>query len=518
VIIKKFLKTVKDNDLHLWVFATGAIVLVIEVVAVRILAPYFGNTLFSVSSVLSVVLLALSAGYWVGGNMADKNPKREIFYGIILASGGLLLLMEVVRNLVLEVISRYFSISIGPLLAATVLFIGPAFLLGMLSPFAIKLKSIENKEAGIGRVTGGIFFWSTLGSISGSLSAGFLLIPFFGVNVIMLSIGAILIIMGATPLLFRKYFSTNSLVVLLLGAGSLFVATLAAHSGVAAGVLYQADGIYEQITVREGTYNGRSARFLLQDRNNSAASFMNSDELVYDYTKYYSLYEVFDTTLERALVIGGGAYSIPEALLNEPTQPIVDVSEVEPSLYGIAQEYFGVQESDRLNNYLQDGRRFLSKSENKYDVIYGDVYQSTLSIPSHFTTVEFFELVRDRLTDDGVFISNVVGDQYQGPDAFFLSEMKTFRSVFPNSFFFAVRSPDNKSTQNIMMAGILGDGSYDIDYEKLSSSENPILSELESHVINPEKFDLDQHQLITDNHAPIDYLILKQLERRGGAY
>ena len=515
--MKQWLKHFRENDLYAWVFVTGAVVLVIEVVAVRILAPYFGNTLFSVSSVLSVVLLALSAGYWFGGNLADKTPKRSLFYSIIGASGLLVLLLELVRSTILEVISDNFSLASGPLVSAVILFIGPAFLLGMLSPLAIKLKSVENKKIGIGRVTGGMFFWSTLGSISGSLSAGFVLIPQFGVDSIMLGVAVTLIALGGLPLVFwENRLSSRQAAVVVLLVGALVATVVLSRQALAGNVLYQADGVYERIKIWDGEYEGRPARFLTQDRSSSSAAYLNSDDLVFEYSKYYELYHGFHTTLENTLVLGGGAYSLPKAFLNEPDQPQVDVVEIEPSLLELSHKYFDLPYSDRLHNHVEDGRRFLKRSDTEYDLIFGDVYKSLLSIPSHFTTVEFFELIRDRLSDDGVFVSNLAGDTYRVNDSFTLAEMRTFRSVFPNSYFFATRTAGFPGTQNIVMVGAKNGSPNSIDYEALKGID-PTFENLKERLIDPTRFRLDDHQLITDNYAPVDYLVSRLLSRSRGA-
>ncbi|MDX1765423.1 MAG: fused MFS/spermidine synthase, partial [Candidatus Saccharimonadales bacterium] len=242
---RSFLKMLKDNDLHAWVFTTGAIVLIIEVVAVRILAPYFGNTLFAYSSVISVILLALSAGYWYGGQLADRKPERRLFYSLIAAGGLLLLFIETFREPLLEAANRNLSLTTGPLLSSIILFIGPALLLGMLSPMAIKIRSVEQPKTGIGTIAGGMFFWSTLGSISGSLAAGFWLVPTFGVDAIMLSQGVILILLGGLPLLRLGVISLRMLVGLFALTSGLGVFSAVANSVDKPYIIYESDGIYE---------------------------------------------------------------------------------------------------------------------------------------------------------------------------------------------------------------------------------------------------------------------------------
>ena len=190
----------KKISLSFTVFLTGACVLVIEVVATRILSPYFGNTIFTVSSVISVVLLALSAGYYLGGKLADRFPTEKFFYSIILASGLSVILLQFLMLFFLPVIGYALPITGGPLVSAVFLFFLPSFLLGTLSPFAVKLQGQYFPEKGLGSIAGEIFFWSTLGSIFGSLLAGFVLIPRFGINNIISAIAAVLVVLGLCPL------------------------------------------------------------------------------------------------------------------------------------------------------------------------------------------------------------------------------------------------------------------------------------------------------------------------------
>lgn len=508
---KKLFDVIKKNDLHLWVFVTGAIVLIIEVVAVRILAPYFGNTLFSISSVLSVVLLALSAGYWYGGKLADKSPDRIIFYGIIATSGFLLLMMEAIREPILELASEALSLTTGPLISSIILFIGPAFMLGMLSPMAIKIKTVENPKMGVGTVTGGVFFWSTLGSISGSLLAGFVLIPNFGIDIIMLAISLILIFMGAIPLTKSRLVNPKVLVVLVLLSTGIGIFATAVQSASEPGVLHDQDGVYEHLTVREYEHEGRRARLLEQDRSHSGAVYVDSDDLVFDYAEYSAIVNAFNIQLDDILTVGGGTYTIPRYFLSHSHQPNIDVVEIEPSLIDLAYRYFGLPFSDRLTNYVDDGRRFVNQTDKKYDFMFVDVYQALFSVPVHFTTQEFFELARNHLTDDGILISNIIGDQYDQGRSFLLSEMKTFDSVFENSYFFNVSSSGSKRISNYIFLGV--NGKQKIDFKSLRDDPNPILANLEDHVINVSESNLEQQILLTDDYAPVDFLIMQMLNR-----
>ena len=511
-------KKLKDIFLLISVFATGAAVLVIEVVAMRILSPYFGNTIYTSSSVLGVVLAALSLGYYLGGRGADKFPLHIFFYGIICLSGLFVLFMQALIFSLLPILSFFFSISAGPLVASMVLFFVPAFCLGMLSPFAIKLHGSTaltasgSDGANIGKRSGEIFFWSTTGSIFGSLFSGFFLVPHFGLTAIILSTGVFLVVWGIAGLYVfgaPKVFLIAACVLAVYAA--LLVWSHEPKKNPA--TVYEKNGTYELVKIVDGEWQGRPARFLFQDRSYSAAMYFDSSELVYDYTKYYELYKLVNPDASRALVIGGGAYSIPKALLAESSAMRVDVAEIEPELLELAQRYFKFSpDLSRFQNYTEDGRRLLAHpptgGEKPYDIIYSDVYYSLFSVPSHFTTQEFFVLAKSRLSSNGVFIANFGGFLQGEGAAFILSEIKTFNSVFPNHYYFAVTSPDSTKVQNIIFLGLNDSASINVTAVAQNFSGD-FFAALPQKLIDEKALNIFGTKLMTDNYAPIEYLVGK---------
>lgn len=508
----------KKHSLLFVVFITGASVLIIEIVAVRILSPYYGNTIFTVSSVISVILAALSLGYYIGGKLADRHPSLQQFFSIILISGLSVLFLQFLNLTFLPVLGYKLSITSGPLIFAIILFFLPAFLLGTLSPFAIKLQKLRFPTEGVGSVVGNVFFWSTLGSIFGSLVAGFVLIPQFGINQIIISTGVLLLLIGLIPLFLlgvvKKIVSPVILIVLATGA----LTFISFHQS-RTDVVYSSDGIYEKITIYDGQSSGRPTRFFQQDRSNSGAMFLDSNDptdLVFDYTKYYSLYKIFTPDVKNALVIGGGAYSIPKALLQELPNATVDVSEIEPSLLDLAREYFRVTDNPRLHNFVEDGRRFLHDSNKRYNLIFSDVYYSFFSVPSHFTTQEFFAIVKEKLSEDGVFIASMIGDLSRQQPSLIMSEIKTFQTVFPNSYFFAVTSPERTDLQNIIFVGYNSDREINVSSPLLVQHPDPIIRSLQNKIIDVERFDLSPYPILTDNFSPVEYLTAQVLQKNLG--
>ncbi len=487
------------------VFLTGACVLIIEVVATRILSPYFGNTIFTVSSIISVVLAALSIGYYVGGRVADRYPNETFFYGLITLSGVATILMYALQLIALPFVGYSLTLMSGPLVMALLLFFLPSFMLGMLSPFSVKLQALQYPHKGAGSVAGDIFFWSTAGSIAGSLSAGFVLIPHLGVNRIVEIVAAVLIVVGGANLIRlraqKKTFVKLGLVVAVT-VGLHFLSLLGN-----AGTVYSHDGVYEKLTIYDTTYRGRPARFLLQDRSNSGAMFLDNPELAFDYTKYISLYRLFTPHATRVLALGGGAYSIPKAVLEKIPSSTVDVTEIEPRLFDLSKKYFAVPSTPRLTNFVVDGRRFVHDTPHRYDIIFSDVYYSLYSIPTHFTTQEFFAAAKQKLAPGGIFMANLIGSLSRSDPSFLMSEIKTFRSVFPNSYFFAVDSPTSTRAQNIIFVGYNSTSTINFSAPTVLQSTDPLIAGLSAHRIDPDRFDLSATPLFTDNYAPVEYFL-----------
>lgn len=511
-------KLLKQNLLPFSVFVTGACVLVIEIVAVRALSPHYGNTIFAVSSVISVILAALSIGYYIGGKFADKYPSLRFFYSIIMVSGVVVLGVYYISLSLLPILSSLLPITSGPLISSLILFLLPALLLGTLSPYAIKLQSLQVPEEGIGTISGKMFFWSTLGSIIGSLLTGFVLIPNLGVANIFIATGVTLFILGFLPLLF---FGLDSKKILKLASIFVFVTyiTISGVNNSHAVYLYSEDGVYELIQVYDSTKDDRPVRVFKQDRSASGAMFLDTDDptdLVQKYTNYYALYKVFQPELKDVLVIGGGVYSIPKALLHELPDVSVDVSEIEPSLYDLSKRYFNLVDDPRLKTYTDDGRRMLQDSDKQYDMIFSDVYYSLFSIPSHFTTQEFFTVAKESLAEDGIFVANLIGELSRQEPSLIFAEMKTFQSVFPNSYFFAVNDPNSIDNQNIIFVGYNSDKIIDLTEAAVSENEDPFISSLASKFIDTTRYELSPYPILTDDFAPVEYLTSKVLQHTFG--
>ncbi len=505
MMLKKISQFFKRYQILITVFLTGACALVIEIVGMRLLTPYFGNTMFTTSSVISVFLAALSFGYYFGGALADKKPSFTVFYMIILFSGISVMIIQIIKYGILPNIWSFFSIITGPIVTSIILFLIPGFLLGMLSPFAIKLQQKKFPKMGVGKISGEIFFWSTFGSIFGSIITGFILIPNFEINSIVIGTAGLLFILSflhLMPFIFKKKIILFSVIAAL---GITLIAVLMTLR-LSRKYVYKKEGLYQLITIIDGVNEeNKPTRNLFLDLNNSGARFMNSKDLAFNYTKYYEIYKFINPNIKNALFIGGGTYTLPEKVIETNKNITADVIEIEPGLYDLAKEYFDIKENPRMVNHVTDGRRFLTDTQKKYDYIFGDAYLSHHSVPAHLTTVEFFNMAKEKMNKDGIFIVNIIGSLDPKAPPFLYSEIKTFRTVFPNSFFVATRGPENKDVQNIIFVGINGNKQIDWNDKLITGSISKNIREIPQNLITVSDSYLAKYSIFTDDFAPVDY-------------
>lgn len=509
------------------VFITGACVLIVEVVAVRMLSPYFGNTIYTFSSVISVILLALSSGYYFGGKLADQHPKPTIYFSTVVVSGATLALLYAFSKSLLQAISESLPLTYGPLVTTALLFLLPALLIGVLSPFAVRLQSDMLPKSGIGTVSGRISFFSTAGSIFGSLLAGFVLIPQFGIHRIFVSVAIFLMLTGLAGLVLtgaKREFTHKVIIFCMLAAS---IQMLGAPT-LAASVIYQKDGVYERLSVSEGKYKERPVRFFTQDRSNSSAMYLDSDDpkdLVFEYSRYYRLVELFQPKVERTVTLGGGVYSIPKAMLAQYPNAQVEAVEIESRLEEIAKEYFALPNDKRLSLHTEDGRRYLKTSKQTYDLIFSDVYSSLYSLPSHFATEEFFGLASSKLSGDGLFMANIIGDLSRSPKSLVPTLVKTAQRSFKQVYLIAVISPYSMNTQNFILVGTNSDKTLDPSSPAVRSHDSKTIRDISQHLVDLDRYNFDQYTSLTDDYMPTDNMSAALLRRsfdgegkNGGSY
>lgn len=481
--------------IYITVFVTGAAVMILELLGTRILAPYLGLSLYVWTSVIGVILAALSIGYMLGGRLADKNPNIETLRKIILGSAATFLLLSLVKDIVPMLLTRFGALS-GSLLASIVLFLPGSLLLAMVSPYAIKLKLNELNKTG--RTAGDLYAFSTAGSIAGTFLAGYILIPNFQTSTIVLAMAVVLLL---TAILLKPLKLSNiikiAIIVFAVGAAGQKIEG-------AKNVVASMPSAYAQISVIDHTINGRPARLLLTDSEVDSGMYLDSDELAFEYSKFFNLDEYFHPAPKRALLLGGGAYSIAKDFLQRYPDSSIDVVEIDPRVTEAARKYFKLTDLPGLKTHHEDGRVFVNRRDNMYDIIYNDAFSSYYAIPYQLTTLEAVQAMYNNLNENGAVIVNVISAIDGEMSDFFKAEHKTFQAVFPKVFAYAVDDPqDAAKVQNIVLVGLKNE-------DFVAPASVALKTNIRSYLENEIQPKIpDETPVLTDEFAPVDYYITK---------
>lgn len=488
----------KKYLLEIIVFICGAVVMILELTGSRVMAPYLGTSLFVWSSLIGLILGALSLGYWYGGKVADKNPGWKQFSLIILISALLIGLTAWGKDVALILINSLTKdVRFGSILASLLLFAPASVTLGMISPYAVRLK-IESLTTS-GKTVGNLYAISTLGSIFGTFLAGFYLISHFGTTSLIFILA---ITLAITSLI--AFYEKPAIKLLLI---IIFVSSLAGWQIVRAEAenfgYIDVDTAYQRVNIFNDIdkATGKVVRYMKTD-NYAVQSgiFLDSDELVFDYTKFYRLSRHFKPDPKNALMLGGAAYTYPRDFLKNYPGASIDVVEIDPEITALARKYFNLKDDPRLSIIHEDGRTFLNRNEKKYDVIFGDAFKS-FNPPFQLTTLEAVKLLSDSLADDGVVLINLIS-AIEGPKGELLrAELKTFQQVFPETAVFEVSTSDPYEAQNIMLVAMKNETGY--------TSNDPEMNAMLSHRWQI-KITGDM-PVITDDFAPVDNYLLELL-------
>jgi spermidine synthase len=425
------------------VFVSGAVVMALELVGSRILAPVFGDSIFVWGALIGVVMAALSLGYYVGGRMADRNPSYGVFSMILISAGVLILLIPLSSPFILEV--TYLSGAgerYGPILASLLLLAAPTTLLGMVSPYSVRM-STESIST-LGGISGSLTSISTAGSLFGTFFTVFVLIPSFGVRQIIFSLGIVVIAVAVVGMTLLEKGLILSLVLVLM-MPSLFTGG-GPFLGISGNALVRKDTPYSTLTVIDSVAEGTRTMYL-NNMPHSAMYLNGSNRAVFRYTDYFNLAFLFNPEAERILFIGGGGFSGPKQFLEYYPNATVDVVEIDPDVVAVARKHFGVKQDPRLRVFTMDGRSFL-RDAGIYDIVVLDAYSKTY-VPFHLMTLEFFKALDEHLSPDGVVVSNLISSLIGDTSELLQAEVATIKGVLPQVYLFPTRSRQLAMVQNI---------------------------------------------------------------------
>ncbi len=422
--------------------ATGAIVMSFEMLGSRYLNPYFGSGIYTWAALISTVLAALTAGYFLGGMIGDRTVSAAVLGAIIAVASVYLLVLPGFAGALLGFFANSIDdVRTGSLYAAFAIMFVPVTLLGVYSPFAIRLVLKAAQQSGT--ISGTIYGVSTAGSIIGTLGTTFFLIPQIGTRAITLLLGAtglccafLLIVIDRAVVARRDARLMTVLIALAtcLAAGNNARADGLIDEGIRAQMLQHGDGQIAHIETeynnlfidKHGSLLGLSSMFKGRpDYVESIADLKDPDALPVSYNRTIAVALTYPPAAKRILMIGMGAGSISTYLGRAMPDTQIDVVELDPGVIAAGEKYFGLRQTDKVRFIDSDGRVYLNRHKDQYDLILLDAFRE-LGIPFHMLTKEFYALVKDHLAPGGAVASNVAANT-----KLYVSTLMTLRAVFP---------------------------------------------------------------------------------------
>jgi len=429
-------------------FLAGASVMIVEISGNRLIAPTYGNTIFTWTALIGVVLVALSVGAYLGGILADRAPRFTVLGGLLLGGGIFTLVIPYIAVLTGEVVSPARMI-MGPLVMSSFLFAIPGILFGAVSPFAVKMLSVLRPDHAVGRSAGAIGMVGSLGSFVGTFLTGFWLLSAFDLRVIILGVGVLLSLLGLVAwwVGHKDKKQLAGLSVLLAAA---FAVGLTAGAAPHPNEIFSKNTYYHKVRVLEED----GIRTLMLDSTVEGAIYTaRDDSLPMAYQNSWQLLKLEeDFPMEKALFLGAGAFGMPIHLSRHWPDAEIEVAEIDPEVIEVGRRFFRLDEQPQVVSYAADGRVFLQTREDRqYNLIFGDAYSGVSYIPPHMVTREFFELVDERLADGGVYMMNVIGALKGEKSGVVAGVLASMAGVFPHIEVYPVHSRDLYAFQNIVI-------------------------------------------------------------------
>ena len=382
------------------VFGAGTGSLATEIAASRMLAPYFGSSTIVWANLIGIVLAGLALGYWLGGRLADRRPERRLL-GLIVLAAALWVAMTpfVARPFLDAAVGNLDEASagavVGSFFAVLLLFAPAVVLLGMVSPFAIRLAITDVQSAGA--VAGRFYALSTFGSLLGTFVPALIAIPLVGTQRTLLATAALLAV-SASFLLGRK-------AVVLAGVLAALVAIPPGAVKAEPGLLHEEDSLYQFIQVIQRD-DGR--RLLRLNEGVAVHSVWRRDTVLTGgvWDAFLALPPLLDRPLRSVAILGNAGGTTARALGRFYPQARVDGVELDPAVSRVGRRWFGMEDNPRLTVHDADARPFLRSTDERYDLIVVDAYRQPY-VPFYLATREFFRLARERLEPGGILALNI---------------------------------------------------------------------------------------------------------------
>ena len=495
--------------LYLTEFFAGMSVMAVELGASRLLAPYFSSSQIVWTIIIGTIMIAMALGNIYGGRMADRDPNPDRLYGRIVIASIWIALIPVLGKYIILGISALlvFTISTNFLIWAAfatcmVLFVFPLFLLGTVTPSLVKytVNSLDDS----GRTVGTLGAFNTIGSIIGTFLPTFITIPAVGTSVTFLIFAGILLLLAFLYFVANRMKSRPVAVAVLI----LLIACIFGSSDHFAfwedDLVYEGESVYNYLQVNE---NEEQVSLLTNVLFGVQSVYQKDQGLTGTFCDYALAGPLMAGQSEKerldVLMLGVGAGTYASQCEHYFDNVQVEGVEIDGKITELANTYFDMPQDVKVTTY--DGRAFLEVSDQKYDVIFVDAYQD-ITIPFQMSSVEFFTLVREHLTEDGVMVVNLnMWEETEGDINAHL--MDTIAQVFPNIYTTDVASTTNRE--------LFASQSEDLP-QKLQSSI-PSVQDGELRILmrrvstSLQSYEAGRY-IMTDDKAPVELLGMRVID------
>jgi len=482
------------------VLISGASVMVIELLGTRLIAPFYGTSLYVWSSLISVTMVALTLGYFIGGRWSDSAKRTGLSFIIALAAFLTLMIPWLTRPVLLATDS--LGLRGGAFVSALILFLPSLMMLGMVSPFAIKLSTSQINN--IGNTSGTIYAVSTLGSVIGTLILGLFLFPLVGSREILIATGLLLFALALViGWIERKQLqSTATLIpsVLLVVIGLALLPNVVKAGQIRPNekfnVRFEQESLYGWVRVIDVA--ARDLRLLTSDGSAIGASSIKRGESQLSYQDIVGLIPALRPQMTKALIVGLGAGHMAK-VLNERYGIIVDTLEIDPAVAQAAVDYFDFKPTGKA--IVGDARYEIRHLTGQYDLIIHDCFTGG-SEPAHLLTVETLQQLRGLLSEQGILAVNFVAFS-EGKNSALNTVSKTLAQVFPQQTTF-ISEPNKDFNDFIFLASAQP---VDIHNERLKIEQQAWLQN--------RLFPIDNQNgvILTDNFNPLEHLQIAKAEK-----
>ena len=491
------------------VFISGMTTLAAELAAGRLIGSVYGTSNIVWASIIGLILIYLTVGYFIGGRWADANPTPRAMYRVLAWGAFTLGLVPYIARPVLRTAATAFEVlQVGVLgasfIAVLVLFSVPITLLGTVSPFAIRLSMDDTAHAG--QTSGQIYAISTLGSFIGTFLPTLVLIPAIGTTRTFLVFSLLLLFVALAGL--GKFSSQRDMLKLLwMPAVIAIVAMLSAGSSLknSIGQIYETESAYNYIQVAEQS----GFTVLRLNEGQGVHSIYHPDILQYNGPWDQFLAAPYfnpgkkPSDIKRVAIVGLAAGTTARQMTAVYGNIPIDGYELDPEIVEVGQKYFGMT-MPNLNIFTGDGRLGLERSPHKYDIIAVDAYRPPY-IPAHMTTQEFFQIIASHLTEDGVLVINSAS--VPGDRRLINGLATTMGSIFPSIY--TVDIPGSLNTMIVATKQPTQPENFAANLLSFTQDPNvhPLLIATMQTTFANMKPGYETTTVFTDDHAPIEWIV-----------